>query len=37
MSKKPTKHVPERRNRRLGDYIDSSPPAGAPKWIISSN
>ena len=35
--KKPTKHVPERRNRRLGNYIDSRPPVGAPRWTVSND
>ena len=34
---KPTKHVPERRNRRLDNYIDSRPPVGAPRWTVSND
>ena len=27
----------ERRNRRLGNYIDSRPPVGAPRWTVSND
>ena len=35
--KETKKHVPERRNRILGDVIDSSPPVGTSKWMISND
>jgi len=35
--KRNKKHVPERRNRRLGSCKDSIPPLGTHKWIISND
>ena len=35
-NKENTKHVPDRKERSLGNSVPSSvPPSGAPKWTIS--